>query len=214
MYEYEDCTGEKLELAISSNPSAIVEYDVASLYDMGWDDRGSSVYLPPGTMLTVWQHPDKTGQSETYYDQPNGQCQNFSDDLADQVSHLVYSNSETLIEPIIEPPIIDPVIPEPEILMPPVALIYENDDCSGDQFLVELEQGQDSRDYTWDQLYNDLGWNDRGRSVIVADDYKLTLWQHPNMGGVSESYDGQSEVCQQMSGNMVNQLSYLRFEKV
>ena len=31
MYEYEDCTGEKLELAITINPFDIVEYDVASL---------------------------------------------------------------------------------------------------------------------------------------------------------------------------------------
>ena len=74
--------------------------------------------------------------------------------------------------------------------MPPVALIYENDDCTGDEFVVALEDGQDSLDYTWNELYYDLGWNDRGRSVIVADDYKLTLWQHPNMGGVAESYDG------------------------
>ena len=50
------------------------------------------------------------------------------------MSHLVYSNAETLIEPII-----DPVIPEPEILVPPVALIYENDDCTGDEFVVALE---------------------------------------------------------------------------
>ena len=31
MYENKDCTGEKLELAISENPYAIVEYDAASL---------------------------------------------------------------------------------------------------------------------------------------------------------------------------------------
>ena len=31
MYEYEDCTGEKLELAITINPFDIKEYDVASL---------------------------------------------------------------------------------------------------------------------------------------------------------------------------------------
>ena len=58
------------------------------------------------------------------------------------------------------------------------------------------------------------GWNDKGKSVIVGDGSKLTLWQHPGMTGVAETFDGQDEVCQKMSGNLANQTSYLRFEEI
>ena len=66
IYENEDCTGDYLTLDLLSYHNAIEEYDTAELVDMGWNDKGASLKLDHGTTLTVWQHPDKTGQSETF----------------------------------------------------------------------------------------------------------------------------------------------------
>ena len=66
IYENEDCTGDYLTLDLLSYHNAIEEYDTAELVDMGWNDKGASLKLDHGTTLTVWQHPDKTSQSETF----------------------------------------------------------------------------------------------------------------------------------------------------
>ena len=66
IYENEDCTGESLHLDLFLNGETHVEYDTAALYDMGWDDRGASLFVPSGTQVKLFQHPDMTGESEAF----------------------------------------------------------------------------------------------------------------------------------------------------
>lgn len=61
-------------------------------------------------------------------------------------------------------------------------------------------------------LLLEKGFNDKGASVKVSEGYLLTLWQHPDEGGIGEEFYGDENVCQKMSSDMHNQMSHLKFE--
>ena len=58
------------------------------------------------------------------------------------------------------------------------------------------------------------GFNDKGASVRVSDGYKLTLWQHHDETGVGEEFYSADNACQNMSGDLHNQMSHLKFEMI
>ena len=93
---------------------------------------------------------------------------------------------ETIIETFIDP--IDPSTeitdpdpdttdtngPDPAITpspgAPTTAVIYENDDCSGESLRLDLFwNGETHMEYDTAALY-DMGWDDRGASLIVPSD--------------------------------------------
>ena len=99
--------------------------------------------------------------------------------------------------------------PTPVKYLLPTAYIFTNDDCTGDQLAIELEEGKDEFEVDfWTLLGNN--WNDKGASVKVPNGYTLTLWQHEK-GSLDEVFNG-SDTCQKMSGNVVRQMSHIRFE--
>ena len=95
--------------------------DFWTLQDNFWNDKGTSVKVPNGFTLTLWQHPKKTGLVEAF----NGDdtCQKMSGNLVRQMSHIRFE-------------------PTPHESHLPTAYIFVNDDCTGDSYSIELEEGQ------------------------------------------------------------------------
>ena len=56
--------------------------------------------------------------------------------------------------------------------------------------------------YDVGELHN-MGWNDKGSSVMVPEGYQLNLWQHPGKGGVGLEFAGSSE-CQDLTSDLYN----------
>ena len=49
-------------------------------------------------------------------------------------------------------------------------MVYETDDCTGQYFqTIQLEEGEDGKVLGYNEL-NPIGWNDRGRSMRIAQD--------------------------------------------
>ena len=101
--------------------------------------------------------------------------------------------------------------PTPEYYEVPTAYIYTNDDCTGDSLPIELEEGKLATEMDFQTLLWNT-WNDKGASVMVPDSFTLTLWQHPNKTGMDEAFNGDG-TCHMMSGNLVRQMSHIRFEE-
>ena len=180
-----DCTGDSISIDLEDGQQ-VSEIEFGTLWTWGWDNKGSSVMVPDGFHLTLWQHPDYTGQSEVFYGQDT--CQKMSGSLDRQMSHIKF---EPTLE-IIEQPVGSATPVESQ---DPIAYIYDNDDCTGDSLAIEIEAGHSSASMDfWTLLWHT--WNDRGRSVKVPNGYTLTLWQH-DKSGLEEKFNGQDTfVCQ------------------
>ena len=92
----------------------------------------------------------------------------------------------------------EPTPPESHL---PTAYIFVNDDCTGDSYSIELQEGQQVAEKEFWKINGD-GWDNKGSSVMVPSDYTLTLWQHPGKTGMDEAFNG-NDSCQKMSGNLV-----------
>jgi len=88
------------------------------------------------------------------------------------------------------------------------AILFKNDDCSGDTYEWQLD-GEET--WTRNNYGNLSGWNDKGKSVMVPPGHQLNLWQHANKGGTKLEFFGQTNedgslVCQDL-GELKNQMS-------
>ena len=120
-------------------------------------------------------------------------CQLMSGNLVRQMSHIRFEPTPEIVESHL-----------------PTAFIYVNDDCTGDVYSIEIQEGQQEAETEFWKILLD-GWDNKGASVMVPSLYTLTLWQHPDKTGLDEVFNG-DDTCQKMSGNLVRQMSHIRFE--
>ena len=72
------------------------------------------------------------------------------------------------------------------------AVVFENDDCTGDMIEWDLKEGEESFRIDGDEMWN-RGWDNRGKSVAVAPGYHFNLWQHPDMTGIKLEFIGEAD---------------------
>ena len=70
LYENADCTGPSTEWVLESHKLEL-RRNWHSLNDAGWNDRGESVMVPKGYILTMWEHPGFKGTGLSYHGQEN-----------------------------------------------------------------------------------------------------------------------------------------------
>ena len=117
IYENADCTGDFLELEIADGQTSL-EIGIDTLFWDGWNDKGASVMVPDGLLLTLWEHVEPTGWGEPFYGNSNT-CVTMPENIRYKMSNLKY-------EPI----------PDPAYYA--TAFVYENADCSGRALPIEL----------------------------------------------------------------------------
>ena len=76
-------------------------------------------------------------------------------------------------EVIVDTPEVVSTTPEESHL--PTAYIFVNDDCTGDSYSIDLEEGELFAETEFWTILGD-GWDNKGASVMVPSDYTLTLW--------------------------------------
>ena len=134
------------------------------------------------------------GDDGTVPDGPSSETTGTGLDGGDNDTDPIDPSTETTLtgQPITGPTEpINPEEPTPEPSLPAVATVYENEDCTGDSYEVNLEEGQQVIDIDIDTLFWD-DWNDKGASVMVPDYLRLTLWEHVETTGHGEMFYGAS----------------------
>ena len=125
--------------------------------------QGPSFRVPAGMNVIVFDGSDYAGESHVLKGSPDLRCQtlgNFSKDVGANSSLWIVSDSKVLL--------------------------HETDDCSGTEIkTLSLAEGQDYKEIGWASL-NAVSWNDRARSMRIAQDVKLEACNGNNCVNVSK----------------------------
>ena len=85
IYAGDNCQGEAWALTPPVDDFHFLTVDYEPLVDMGWNDRGQSVMIPEGYMLTLYQDTWDTGVVRDFYG--TGSCQSL-ENMSNSMSAL------------------------------------------------------------------------------------------------------------------------------
>ena len=125
--------------------------------------NGPSFRIPAGMNVIVFGRDDFSGSRHVLKGSPYFTCQTLGD-FAKEVG----ANSSLWI------------VPDSTVM------VHETDDCSGQNFYtIQLGEGEDYKEVGYNDL-NPIGWNDKGRSMRIAQDLMVETCNGNNCVNVSK----------------------------
>ena len=119
--------------------------------------KGTSFRIPAGMNVIVFDRGDFSGKSRALKGSPYMTCQTLGD-FAQEVG----ADSSLWI------------VPDSTVM------VHLSDDCSGLYFRsIQLEEGEDYKEVGYNEL-NPISWNDKGRSMRIAQDLMVETCNDDN----------------------------------